>query len=66
MLEDLEKERTRIMSQPIYDRKIKVFQIEPHFAKDFDRQFQEEREAQDEDKYLELENLKKVLKKQGE
>lgn len=44
MLEDLQKERDRIMSQPIRDRKIKVFQIEPHYTKEFDAKFQEDRE----------------------
>jgi hypothetical protein len=43
MLEDLQKERNRIMSQPILDRKIKVFQIEPHYTKEFDAKFQEDR-----------------------
>lgn len=43
MLEDLEKERTKVMSQAIYDRKIKIFQIEPQNFKEFDRKFQEDR-----------------------
>ena len=30
------------MSQPIHDRKIRVYQVEPQFQKEFDRQFQEE------------------------
>ena len=33
MLDDLEKERVRIMSQPIYDRKIRVYQVEPQYQK---------------------------------
>lgn len=52
MLEDLQKERNRIMSQPILDRKIKVFQIEPHYTKEFDAKFQEDRENDEESKYI--------------
>jgi hypothetical protein len=67
LLDDLEKERVKIMSQPIRERRIKVFKIEPQNFKEFDRQFQEERENnQDDEKYMDLENLKKILKKQGD
>lgn len=66
MLEDLERERTKIMSQPIYDRKIKIYQVEQHNFKEFDRKFQEEREYEEESKLIELQYMKEVLKRQGE
>lgn len=66
MLEDLERERTRIMSQPIADRRVRVYQVEPQAMKEFDRQFQEENESQEEDKHMELARIKAMLKRQGE
>jgi len=54
MLAELEQERNKLMSQPIKDRKIKVYQIEPTNMKEFDRQFQEDKESQEEERYIEL------------
>lgn len=34
--------------------------------KEFDRQFQEDKESQEEERYIEMENVKQMLKKQGE
>ena len=41
MLEELEKYRTKVMSQPVKDRKIKVYQVEPAKLGDFDKKFNE-------------------------
>ena len=54
------------MSQPVKDRKYKLYQIEPTNLKEFERQFQEDKESQEEERYLEMENVKQMLKKQAE
>lgn len=43
-----------------------MYQIEPSNMKEFDRQFQEDKESQEEERYIEMENVKQMLKKQAE
>lgn len=68
MLEKLEGERMKIMSQPIQNRRIVIYQIQPQFHKEFDRKFQEGQEEREDNeiKHLEFENIKNMLKRQGE
>ena len=66
MLAQLEQERFKIMSQPVKDRRIKIYQIEPSQILEADRQFNDDKESQEEEKHLEMENIKQMLKKQGE
>ena len=40
-LAELENERQEMMSRPIKNREVRVYQIEPSFQKTFDQQFNE-------------------------
>ena len=45
----LEDQRLKMMSKPINNREIRVFQVEPSYQSKFDQQFNEEKEFNNED-----------------
>jgi hypothetical protein len=65
-LAELERYRTTIMSKPVQNRGVRVYQLEPVMQAKFGQQLFPEEKESTEDERIYMENMKKILMRQGE